>query len=174
MLESFFCLAACESVPNFAARKTIWEMREFIRRATNLRSAEPNDQWLVAERSEILSAIQKIEARYQRIPNERPWNINRVLEACEEVAFLKTNYFLLSEHAHGSFIGLTARHEDRHTFILQQSVLGTLIMGAGFAAQVVPTATPQGHVDKSVELMGDLLESMECGAPRATLEESDY
>jgi hypothetical protein len=162
-----------QSVSNFAARKTIWEMREFIRRAKNLGSTGPNDQWLQAENAEILSAIQKIEARYGLIPNERSWSIKRILEACGEVAFLKTNYFFLSEHAHGSFMGLTVRHEGRHTLVVLQSVLGTLIMGAGFAAQVVPTATPQRHVDKSVELMGELLQLMQSGALRTTREESD-
>src|SRR5438094_7017964 len=71
MLESFFYLAACKTVPNFAARKTVWEMREFLRRASNF---VPDDS-LAAERAEIDRFIDKIERHYSLTANERPWTI---------------------------------------------------------------------------------------------------
>src|SRR6266446_9385670 len=73
MLESFFYLAACKSVPNFAARKTIWEMRDFIRRGSNLQLVGPNREWLAAERGEIQTTIERIERHYGLNPNERAW-----------------------------------------------------------------------------------------------------
>ena len=162
MLESFFYLAACKTVPNFAARKTVWEMREFLRRASNF---VPDDS-LAAERAEIHRFIDQIERHYGLTANERPWTIARCINECGDVAFLRGNYFFLSQHTHGSFLGLAARHDYRHTSLVQQAVLGSLIMGGAFAAQVMPTATPQQHVDDATTLMGKLLQLMESGVLR--------
>ena len=162
MLESFFYLAACKTVPNFAARKTVWEMREFLRRASNF---VPDDS-LAAERAEIHRFIDQIELHYGLTANERPWTIARCVDECGDVAFLRGNYFFLSQHTHGSFLGLAARHDHRHSSLVQQAVLGSLIMGCAFAAQVMPTATPQQHVDNATTLMGKLLQLIESGVLR--------
>ncbi len=82
MLESFFYLAACKTVPNFAARKTVWEMREFLRHACNF---VPDDS-LASERAEIHRFIDKIERHYGLIANERPWTIARCIDECGDVA----------------------------------------------------------------------------------------
>jgi hypothetical protein len=157
MLESFFYLAACKTVPNFAARKSIWEMREFLRRASNF----VTDDSLIEEQKKIQRFIAQIERHYGLVTNERPWTIARCIDECGDVGFLKANYFFLSQHTHGSFLGLTARHEGRHTPLVQQAALGSLIMGYGFAAQVIPTAMPQQHVDDATVLMGKLLQLIE-------------
>jgi hypothetical protein len=159
MLESFFYLAACKTVPNFAARKTVWEMREFLRRASNF----VPDESLASERVEIHRFIDKIERHYCLIANERPWTIARCIDECGEVGFLKWNYFFLSQHAHGSFLGFAGRHDDSHSSFVQQAVLGSLIMGSAFAAQVMPTATPQHHVDNATALMEKLLQLIDSG-----------
>jgi Family of unknown function (DUF5677) len=161
MLESFFYIVACKSVPNFAARKTVWEMRDFVRRTSNLVGVEGNE--LAAEREKIQQFIAQIENHYRLVPNERPWTIARCIEECGDVSFLKPNYFFLSQHTHGSFIGLTARHDDRHTSLTQQAVLGSLIMGSAFIVQVVPTATPQQHIDKATKLLGRLFQLIDSG-----------
>jgi hypothetical protein len=165
MLESFFYLAACKTVPNFAARKSVWEMREFLRRASNFVPLTPEDA-LAAERAEIHRFIDRIERHYGLTANERPWTITQCINECGDVAFLRANYFFLSQHTHGSFLGLAARHDYRHIPLVQQAVLGSLITGGAFAAQVMPTATPQQHVDNATTLMGKLLQLMESGVLR--------
>ena len=85
MLESFFYLAACKAVPNFAARKTVWEMREFLRRASNLVLIS-SDDWMPAERAEIHGFINRIERHYGLVAKERPWTIAQCIEECGDVA----------------------------------------------------------------------------------------
>jgi hypothetical protein len=166
MLESFFYLVACKTVPNFAARKTVWEMRDFLRRTSNLGAVDSNDDEFLAERAKIHAFIGSIERHYGLVANERPWTLAQCVEACGDVGFLKVNYFFLSYHTHGSFIGLTARHDDRHNSLMQQAVLGSLIMGSAFAVQVLPTATPQQHIDKATKLLDQLFQLIESGSLR--------
>lgn len=162
MLESFFYLAACNSVPNFAARKSIWEMREFLRRSRKLVES-PSDNWLVAETAEIQQFIERIERHYGMAANEPAWTIARCIDECGDVAYLRLNYFFLSLHTHSTFMGLTAQHEGRHAWLIQQSVLGCLTIGAAIAPQVIPTHSAQQHVDKATELLGELLELIKDG-----------
>ena len=151
MLESFFYLAACKAVPNFAARKSIWEMREFLRRTSNFALDINVDNEMAAERAKIHAFIERIERHYSLTANERPWTIARCIEACGDVAFLKANYFFLSQHTHASFLGLSARHDDRHSSLVQQAVLGSLIIGgwgcgSSSAERFAPAACGQGNI----------------------------
>jgi hypothetical protein len=52
MLESLFYLAACKNVSKFAVRKTIWEMREFVRRASKVGLVD-TDELMTTERAQI-------------------------------------------------------------------------------------------------------------------------
>lgn len=162
MLESLFYLAACKNVPKFAERKTVWEMRDFVRRALNL-GLVGGDEPMAIERAEIQAFIERLERDHGLVPNEPAWTIKRCIEECGDVGFLKTNYLFLSQHTHASFLGLSARHDDRHTPLLQQAVLGGLIIGGGFAAELLPNASPQSHVDKATALMAELLRLMASG-----------
>jgi hypothetical protein len=163
MLESFFYLAACKTVPKFAARKTLWEMDEFLRRSRMFAKVHLDDS-LAEERVRIAAFMERVEQYYKLTSNERhPWLIAQCIDHCGDPAFLKANYFFLSQHTHSSFLGLAARHHGGHDRIVQQSVIGTLIIGGGIAAQVLPNKKPQAHVDQAARLLGELLQVIDSG-----------
>jgi hypothetical protein len=159
MLESMFHLAAGVSVPNFAARKAVSELMELDRR---LRVLEV-DQQTTEILSKLIAERVRLQTQYQLDPKEGPWTVSRCIRESTTMEFLRNTYFLLSQHTHAASSALLSRHTGIETGILQSTIIGCIAMSAGFAAQLLPTKTPQAYVDKAAALIGELTEMMTRG-----------
>jgi hypothetical protein len=74
ILESVFNLAALVSIENFHARKTVWELRDWLRRLRNL-----GLESLMGERkTEVLALISRIEKQYGLAGNDPIWPVTRI------------------------------------------------------------------------------------------------
>lgn len=153
MLESLFNLGAAITVPNFAARKTVSELKDWVRRiqALNILDSGPS-----AEVTLLESQIAQLQIDYQVDPNDSRWTVARCIEAAPDVSFLRTSYFLLSQHTHSSSAGLSARHSGVDVGVINQTLIGCITIAVGFAAQLLPTENPQKYVDAASSLLQEL------------------
>jgi hypothetical protein len=157
MLESTIYLAAAKSHPNFPARKTVWELKGWLRRI-RLLEMEDAVRDLVPE---LESKIRKIEAEHGLDPQDREWSVSECARRSEIVDFLRKNYFMLSQHSHSSAVGLLSRHDGTDARTIRQTIIGCMLMASGFAPQLLPTLTPQDHIDRAAALLGELVEMVE-------------
>jgi len=66
--------------------------------------------------------------------------------------FLRKEYFILSGNTHSSAFALVSRDDRIYEGLIHQTVITCLVMGAGFAAQLLPTNDPQAHIDNATAL----------------------
>jgi hypothetical protein len=155
MMESVFVLGAATRVPNFAARKAISELREFQSRMRKLNIFED-----AADLQELSSQadkqIRRMQDQYGIEPTDLPWTVSRCAKESGSADFLRKIYFLLSQHTHSSSAGLLTRHSGTDAGIVHQSMISSLILGAAFAAQLLPVVNPQRVVDEATAMLGEL------------------
>jgi len=143
MLESVIYLAAARSHPNFPARKTVWELKGWLRRTKQL------------------DKIREIQTKHHLDPKDREWSVSECARRSEMADFLRKDYFMMSQHSHSSAAGLLARHEGTDARTTRQTLIGSMLMASGFAPQLLPTISPQQHVDRAAALLGKLVEMIE-------------
>lgn len=163
MLESVFTLAAGTSVPNFAPRKAISELREWQQRLRNLSMFEPDE--LAEMNREAEKHICRIQKEYGVDSKDPIWTVSRCAQESGTVgASLRKAYFLMSQHTHSSSAGLLTRHTGSDVGIVHQSIISCLILGAAFGAQLLPVNDPQSIVDEASSLIRELTELVSGGA----------
>ena len=148
MLESVFNLAASTSIPNFAVRKTVWELRDRLVRLKNLGI----EGALGDQGSQVLAQIERLEREYQLTPKERSWPVSKIATVSGITDFLRKEYLVLSGHVHSSSFALLSRQDCLYEKLIHQTVINCLVLGTGFAAQLLPTKNPQADIDKATEL----------------------
>lgn len=160
MLESLFNLAASTCINQFPARKIVWELRDYLARAKNL----DLENVLGDKRLEILALISRLENQYGLTPNERSWSIARIAREAGTTDFLRKEYFTLSGHTHSSSFALLSRHDGVYGPLIHQTLVSCLVMGAAFAAQLLPIHDPQARLDHAVALGQQQLDLISRGA----------
>src|SRR5262249_9130013 len=145
MLESTIYVAASKSHANFPARKTVWELKGWLRRIRQLGMHDAVRDLV----PEIERKIQKIQTDHDLDPDDQEWSVSECARRSELVDFLRKEYFMLSQHSHSSAVGLLARHDGTDSGISRQTIVGCILMTSGFAPQLLPTFTPQEHVDRA-------------------------
>ena len=161
MLESLFCLTASKAIANFPARKSVWELRDWIKRvrALNL-DADPGFSELFSKANAL---IDRLETQYNLQHNEPAWSIRRCAEESGQLDTYTKHYFLLSQHTHSFSSGILARHAGSGSKLLEQTIIYTLLVAAGSAAELLQNATPQKYIDRATSRMADLIEMIEAG-----------
>jgi hypothetical protein len=157
MLESTIYLAASRSYANLPARKTVWELKDWLRRARHLGM----DDAVCDLVPEIERKIRKIQTDHDLDPEDKEWSLSECACRSELVDFLRKEYFMLSQHSHSSAVGLLSRHDGTDSRTIHQTIVGCILMTSGFAPQLLPTRSPQKHIDHAAILLDELVQIIE-------------
>lgn len=160
MLESVFNLAASVSIENFHARKTVWELRDMLRRLRNLGL----ESAMGGNRGDVVALIDRIEKQYALEVNEPSWPVSRIALEAGVTAFLRKEYFILSGHIHSSSATLLSRDSGTYSGLIHQTLITSLVLSAGFSAQLLETKDPQVYIDRATALGHQQQELIRSGA----------
>jgi uncharacterized membrane-anchored protein YhcB (DUF1043 family) len=155
--ESTIYLAASKSHRDFAARKTVWELKGYLRRIRKL-GMEAAIRELIPQMEQ---KIRDIQTKHSLDPDEEEWSVSECAQKSELVDFLRKNYFSLSQHSHSAAAALLARHGGTDARVATQTLIGCMLMASAFAAQLLPTLTPRQHVDRATALLDQLVNMIE-------------
>lgn len=156
MLESTIYLAASYAHANFPARKTVWELKGWVRRIRSVGMEDAIHEMI----PQMQKKIRDIETKHGLDPQDKEWLVSECARR-SEVDFLRKNYLALSQHSHSSAVGLLSRHDRTDAGTVRQTIVGSMLMAAGFAAKLLPTLTPQEHIDRATALLDELVEMIE-------------
>ena len=158
MLESLFKLAVAVKQPDSAIQILISEVEDDLGRIT---------KWL--DPASCAPAIKHLSNFAQRLRNEyqitsvKKWNTLACAEAAELGEQYRGEYFHFSGHAHATTGGIILQELSFGAGQVLQTTLAVVLSATGHAVQVVPTNSPQKHLDESVELLRNMIGSIKNG-----------
>lgn len=68
----------------------------------------------------------------------------------------RSEYFIFSKDVHSTTTGMLAAEVQLHRGHVLKVVTSALLSAAGYIVQVLPTKTPQAHIDQATALLGQL------------------
>lgn len=160
MLEGLFNLVAAVKQPQFAAEKVVWEIEDEIMRIR---------KWLGTDSENLESAkqLEEFGASLRKqfpIPSRMNWKTVECANAAELGQQYRSEYFVLSKRSHAMTSVMIGTEKQFGRGYVLQTAIYILISAAGHLVQVLPTATPQKHVDSAAELVSRLTNAITQGA----------
>jgi hypothetical protein len=149
MLESLFKLVAAVKQPEAAVQIVISEVEDDLARIT---------KWL--DPVDCAPAIRGFTEFAQhlrsenRITSHKKWTTLACAEAAELGEQYRCEYFHFSGHAHATTGGIILQEACFGVGQVLQTTLAVVLSAAGHAVQIVPTKSPQKHIDESAKLLG--------------------
>jgi hypothetical protein len=159
MLESLFKLVAAVKQPDAAVQILIREAEDDLKRIT---------KWLdpvacAPAIRDLSSFVQRLRSDYQ-ITSTKKWNTLECAEAAELGDQYRSEYFHFSGHAHATAGGIILQEVSFGAGQVLQTTLAVVLCATGHAVQVVPTKTPQRHIDTSTRLLQNVVDSIKNGS----------
>src|SRR5207247_1798613 len=104
--------------------------------------------------------------KLQGITSSRKWNTLACADAAELTGHYRTDYFHFSGHTHATTGGIIMQESAAGAGYVLQSLLFILACSVAYAVQVLPTASPQLHMDTATKLLKEITDLVESGVFR--------
>ena len=161
MLESLFKLVAAVKQPDAAVQILISEVEDDLARIT---------KWLdpVACAPAIKSFTefaQRLRSDFQ-VTSFKKWTTLACAEAAELGGQYRGEYFHFSGHAHSTTGGIILQEVSFGAGQVLKTTLPVVLSAVGHAVQVVPTNSPQKHIDQSARLLKKVISLSQSGVFR--------
>ena len=158
MLECLFNLAAAVKKEEFAAEKLIWEAEDEARR---IQKWLGGDSPCLKETIETLTNWAASIRKQHNVTTNVNWNTLACAEAAELDDHYRQEYFVFSKKTHATTSGMLSSEKNvGRGFILETTVF-ILLCAAGHVVQVLPTKSPQRHMNRCTKLTKSLCAAVE-------------
>jgi hypothetical protein len=156
ILECLFNLVAAVKEPRFAVEKLVWEVEDEMKKIRKWISTTGEDGVGFEETITNLETTSSFLRQKHNISGTLNWNAFECAKKADLVDEYRREYFIYSKAVHATASGIISREQKVGRGHIRQTVLMALLHASGYMVQVVPTKSPQKHIDATADLIEKL------------------